>query len=355
MKYYYWLVVSGVFSALFAYHAVAAEFLSPDGGTDAESLHDDGGVVDDLDVDDLPICDDTLRHSFSIQNIDPPLRDSNEYSPPPSAARRLIFESINALVDDDDTLAARAIVELPNAANLDYILCRDPDDPSVVRWEPRIEGTGTARFALRLGEAKNILIGIPHGRYERYTMPQGVELFENLAARALIVNGAHRCANTSYGGTKGQTSVCGKWEFYRDSDLAHVKNSIFQWVHEILIDRYYNDWVISIHGKSGSGIHISNGTTCPISESTPSAKLILEMEKDAILRTEGIKSCNLFPGVSKTTVELCGTNNVQGRYLNGYGNNCKTVTDRFIHIEQSINVRSRFRPRIQSVLDSILP
>jgi hypothetical protein len=355
MKYCRWSVVSSILAVSLAYHTVSAEFVSSDSGIDAESQDNDGGAADDIDVGDFPICEDTLAYSFSIQNIDPPQRDSNNYSPPPPTAEKLLLESINALLDDYDAIAARSIVELPNAANLDYILCRDPDDPTVARWEPRVEGTGTARFALRLGEARNIIIGVPHGRYERYTMTQGVELFENLVARALIVNGAHRCTNTSYGGTKGQTSVCGKWEFYRDSDLAHAKNSIFQWVHEILIDRYYNDWVISIHGKSGSGIHVSNGTTCAIGETTPSAMLVLEMEKDAILRTEGIKSCNLFPGVRKTTGELCGTSNVQGRYLNGYNNNCKTAADRFIHIEQPINIRSRYRPRIQSALEAVVP
>ncbi len=355
MKYRRWLVISSILAVSSAYHTVAAEFVSPDSGNDAESQDNDGGTTDDLDVGDLPICEDTLRYSFSIPNIDPPSRDSNHYSPPPSTAEKLLLESINALLDDDDAIVARSVVELPNAANLDYILCRDPDDPTVVRWEPRVEGTGTARFALRIGEARNIIIGVPHGRYELYTMTQGVELFEDLAARALIVNGAHRCTNTSHSGTKGQTSVCGKWEFYRDSDLAHVRNSIFQWVHQILADRFYNDWVISIHGKSGSGIHVSNGTTCAISETIPSAMLVSEMEKDAILKTEGIKSCNLFPGVRKITTELCGTSNVQGRYLNGFDSNCKSVTDRFIHIEQPINVRSRYRSRIQSALDAIVP
>jgi len=356
MKHCRWLVVSSILVVLLAYHTtVAAESVSPDSGTDAESQDEERSVINDLGVGELAICSDTLRDSFSIRNIDPPLPDSNDYAPPPPATKELLVESINALLDDFDGTAARAIIELPNAANLDYILCRDPDDFTVVRWEPRLEGTGTARFALRLGKSRSIIIGVPHGRFELYTMTQGVELFENLAARALIVNGAHRCTNTSYGSTKGQTAVCGKWEFFRDSDLAHAKNSVYQWVHEILVDRYTSDWVISIHGKSGAGIHVSNGTTCAIGESTPSARLIVEMRKDAILRTEGIKSCNLFPGVRKITSDLCGTSNVQGRYLNGHDSNCKTANDRFIHIEQPINVRSRYRSNIRSALEAIVP
>lgn len=310
-------------------------------------------------IDSIPTCIDSLAHSFSNRNITPPLPNSNGYSTLSSATESLVKKSIDALVDDNDADTARSMIELPNDANLDYILCRDPMDSTVVRWEPRVEAGGTARFALRLSEARRIILGVPHGRSETHTLIQGVELFENLMARALIVSGSHRCANTTYSSCSGRTSVCGNLESFRSSDLAHNDNTIYQWVHEKIADKYSNDWVVSIHGKSGSGTIVSNGTTCSIAESTPAALLVSAIEADADLSNEGIKTCNFYPGAPKTTRELCGTTNVQGRYVNNSVNACAksatSTTHRFIHLEQSSEVRSKLRVNIQSALSDILP
>ncbi|MEK7424275.1 MAG: hypothetical protein AAB131_10595, partial [Actinomycetota bacterium] len=86
-------------------------------------------------LDALPLCVDTLASSFEVGNIAHPEADSDAYAAPDAAAERLIADSVDALVDND-AATARANVELPNAGNLDFILCKDPDAP-VARWEPR--------------------------------------------------------------------------------------------------------------------------------------------------------------------------------------------------------------------------
>jgi len=310
-------------------------------------------------IEDLPFCEDTLAQSFNISNTDAPGSNSNGYTAPPLSVEELLMVSVDALLYSGDAQAARESVEHGGGSHLDYTLCRDPQDPMVARWEPRLEGMGTARFALRMGTARPAIIGIPHGNYENFVMLQGVELFQNLGLRALIVNGTHRCANEDIVGCSGTTSVCGGQNSYRTSDMAHVDNTIFQWAHEILSARFPSDWVLSIHGKSGSGIHLSNGTQNDTSPDSPVAQFALALEQHEVLEEEHIRSCNDFSGAPGTTSSLCGTTNIQGRMLNYSEEPCTIApaqaSDRFIHVEQSSEVRANHRIHVENALSSVLP
>ena len=310
-------------------------------------------------IDQLPFCEDTLPQSFNISNIDGPGANSNQYTPPGAQVEDLLIASVDALLYSGDVQAAIESIEQGAGSALDYILCRDPEDHLVARWEPRLEGMGTSRFALRVGAAGGAIIGIPHGQYENHVVVQGVELFKNLGLRALIINGAHRCANDESSPCSGTSSVCGSQGAYRDSDMAHVDKTIFQWAHEIINQRFPNDLVLSIHGKSGSGINLSNGTKEPTSVESPVAQFALALSQGDSLDDEPIRTCNEFPSGPDTTGNLCGTTNIQGRMVNYSQEPCTTgpvqASDRFIHVEQSSEIRANYRASVEYALSTTLP
>ena len=308
----------------------------------------------------LPVCADSLSESFRKENIEAgaPLA---EYTMPLSAVESLFSDSINTLLDSDSpqrAQTARGYIEQGSTGDVDYILCRDPNDPHVARWEPRVEGEGKSRIALRVKEARPATLSVPHALSETKVLEQSVRLFENLGLRALVISGAHRCANLTTSNCSGQTILCGEQGPYRSSDMGHVDDTIFQWFHEILLQQFPMDSVISLHEHAGAGLHLSNGTQLSTNPTSLVARLSSALIDDALFESTNILLCNGFEDSQLSTGFLCGTDNIQGRMVNFSDAPCSTsatvASEQFIHLTQSAEVLSNDQDKIELALSSVL-
>jgi len=124
--------------------------------------------------------------------------------------------------------------------------------------------------------------------------------------------------------------------------MAHSMHSFFQVVHEYLTLRYDLAWILSLHGMSDDGVSISDGTNHALGKESAAARVGLALMDD--FPEEYVSSCNAWEG-ARVEHRLCGTTNVQGRFVNGSKSPCTDEapksSGRFIHLEQSLSVRSQ--------------
>jgi len=209
---------------------------------------------------------------------------------------------------------------------------------------------------LRLDEARPLQVHVPHPRHERHTAAEGVALFMQLQARAVLLSNRHRCDSDVPSGCDGSTGVCGPTAPYSESDPAHVVDDVFHDVHMVLADAFADDVVVSLHGMSSAGISLSNGTTASVVDDDA---LVARLARAFDTRYTDVTVCNALPADDVPLVErLCGTTNAQGRHLNGSADACtlpaSTSTGRFLHLEQSLEVRDDVDGVI-AAFDEVLP
>lgn len=211
--------------------------------------------------------------------------------------------------------------------------------------------TGWGTYVLQdSGLFRDIAIEIPHPRYDMQTDEQGVDIFRQLNAHALLMAGTHRCANSAYSPCDGSTTVCsgGTPEPYRESDVSHATQTMFHISHRVLVECGFHTVAAQFHGNGNAScpdLFISN-TTC-----TPG-------ERASRLYTNAVSECS-DDGYSIDIADcldpecpLKGSTNVQGRHSNrcaipGY-DPCDTPTsnpsepEQFIHLEQSLTLRENY-------------
>jgi len=319
-----------------------------DSGGDDDAGDDDAG---DGPLTDLPTCELPVMTYFTEASIHPPGAGSDDFEALHPGQPDWLRTAIEAMVAGDEEQAEGA------AGNGGYLLCEGADaDRGIVLFHPNEIGYGRAIVAWRIEDARPLIVGTPHPFFELLTLPQGVQIFEALPARVLIAAGTHRCANSTYTPCDGSTSVCsGSSEPYRTSDQAHVVDTSFQVAHEAFADRFPDDWVINLHGMSGDGISLSDGTTLDRDAGAPVA--LLGTALMAAYPSKEITSCNAWPG-AVVEERLCGTTNTQGRYVNGSPDPCGTAAtqsaDRFLHMEQELSIRQQPQP-VLDALDAVVP
>lgn len=181
-----------------------------------------------------------------------------------------------------------------------------------------------------------LIIQAPHIKNDTNTGKQAVYCFKNNVAKAIFINGAHRCNNNKSSSCSGTTSTCNSGsEAYRVSDMAHNTNSVFQKTTENLFSAISNSVFVQLHGfgklSTDPYVIISNGTQ--ITPTTDYATLI----KDALLVEDNTLTFKLAH-IDTDWTRLRGFTNTQGRFVNNSSNPCSTsatsTTGRFIHIEQ---------------------
>lgn len=182
----------------------------------------------------------------------------------------------------------------------------------------------------------NLVILAPHSKYDTNTGKEAVHCFKNNVARAVFINGTHRCNNSIYSTCSGTTSACGtSGEDYRVSDLAHNTNSMFQTTTENLFTNVSNSVFVQLHGFSKQAsdpyVIMSNGTR--ITPSPDYATLI----QNALLVEDNTLTFELAH-INTSWTRLIGFTNTQGRLINNSADHCNTsataTTGRFVHIEQ---------------------
>lgn len=181
----------------------------------------------------------------------------------------------------------------------------------------------------------NLIIQAPHSRYDTNTGRQAVYCFKNNVAKAVFINGTHRCNSDSYSSCSGTTSACGSNENYKMSDLAHTTTSMFQKTTEVLFNNISNSVFIQLHGFAKTStdpyVIMSNGTR--VTPDKDYAVLI----KDALLTEDNSLTFKLAH-IDLNWTRLIAFTNTQGRMINNSSDFCSisatNTSGRFIHIEQ---------------------
>jgi hypothetical protein len=148
--------------------------------------------------------------------------------------------------------------------------------------------------------------------------------------------GAHRHTN----GESDPDSTCDKEK--GEADCAHQINTMFH-AAVVALNQYYasTPWThIQWHGN----------TTCPVDVYGSQGFKRLQLPNSNVRSLKGFMANNrpeyTFELTKKNdpACDLNATDNVQGQYLNGATNICRanrggTPTNKFVHLEQSENIR----------------
>jgi hypothetical protein len=216
------------------------------------------------------------------------------------------------------------------------------------------QGSGQSYFFYNPEPRRAIFLEAPHvgspgSSNENDTAREGVFLFQNLAARGLVINGADRCrGSTSSPPTCGGTytgDVCGASTAntaYHESDVAHAPTNAFHRLHAQLDADATNSFV-QLHGRSISGKHVTAGDG---RNDTPSGTNSMSNDfKTELEALDAVDAVNNFTTVScqdGTATTYCGETNAQGRLTaDGAANASKPGCffagvngARFLHLEQ---------------------
>lgn len=247
------------------------------------------------------------------------------------------WNSIVNFILDENLVNARSNADMINYQITEFIDISISPNQVFYVLEEKSEQTyywGTYVFS-KTPSRNNLIIQAPHSKYDTNTGKQAVFCFKNIVARAVFINGTHRCNSDSFSSCSGTTSVCGSSDSYRVSDMAHNVNSMFQKTTEILFNNISNSVFIQLHGfgKNSTDPYVimSNGT-----RETPTTDYAV-LIKDALLVEDNTLTFKLAH-IDQSWTRLIGFTNTQGRLINNSTNPCNTsaatTTGRFIHIEQ---------------------
>lgn len=260
---------------------------------------------------------------------------SERYSPPTEAELETMREAVAG--------ALTGSVERVRLNGSGFDLTRIEGDSRRIFVLQEIGEKGHAVMLFDPGASQNLIVEAPHIGFETEIYVEAAALFQTLGARALILNGAHRCANEAPSGCDGTSAACGDPDWFRISDSAHFSEGHFQLFHEVATTTWSDDLVVQLHGfgwNEGEPVSfVSDGTNVvdPSSVGARFADLLDERLPDPFRAG----SCNREADAS--IARLCGTTNTQGRFLNGSADTCDTAatvaSGRFLHIEQALALR----------------
>ena len=307
---------------------------------------------DNEDVDDhsdrsspsIPLCNHPI---FPITAETFISRGSEGYNPPTLQAQEAFSNMLTSLLNEE------YIPALDQSEAAGYRICQGVDQEQNLLYIKPISLDGSALMVLRIGESSPLIIGSPHPLYDS-TLSAGNHIFKATSAKAYILSQTHRCANSAPSGCDGYTRSCGEYRPYTESDMAHTQLSFFQDAHRILAHQYNRHLFINLHGMRRTGVSLSNGTRNEVDIDSPVARLAMALSM--YFPEEYITTCNAYEGA---TVEnhLCGTTNVQGRFLNSSVDSCTeaaiSASNRFIHLEQSSAIKARPFEVASAIIDAL--
>lgn len=266
-----------------------------------------------------------------------PAEDGDDYNAPTNGDLTTWTAVIDAILLDDLTTART------NASNVNYEVVEytntssSPNKVFYVLKEKAVQSNywGTYVFS-KNPERGQLVLQSPHSAYDFNTGKEGIYILKRLNAKALFLNGTHRCNHTTASSCSGTTSVCsGSSAPFKISDMAHTANSVFQKTTEILFNSIANSVFIQLHGFSKQSsdpyVILSNGT-----DQTPTTDYA-SMLKTELLSVDNSLTFKIAH-IDTDWTRLRGFTNTQGRYINGSANPCSTAatttSGRFIHVEQ---------------------
>ncbi len=176
----------------------------------------------------------------------------------------------------------------------------------------------------------------PHPRFDSTTENQAINIFQDTDSRSYLMCGAHRHANGTTGGSCEPN--------YGEADCAHQDNTMFH-AAVVALDQFYG-------AAAWTHIQWHGNVTCPADLMDVFGSQGFEAVQPA---NSNVASLRDLMAVNQPDFKfqltgpdagcnLNGTDNVQGRYLNRADNICLsnaggTPTNKFVHLEQSLNIR----------------
>jgi hypothetical protein len=299
---------------------VDASSRAVDAGGSCPMIAIDGGVVDFIDR----IASAMSKYGGA---------DSNAVIIPSSSDRDAFATNVVAILSGGSTCA------LPASYRIGKIV--DGGIPYVVVAEMDASGNPTlanfwGTFIAPSKPFARVIVEAPHPLFDLRTEHEAADLFIQLQAGALLVAGAHRCADSVASDCSGTTDACGSTAPYRISDAAHSVVLPFAAVHDAISSATTVPF-LQLHG---------NTEPCPsalVSDGSGSfADAGLVATFAASLEDSGVAvgRCGLdFPSGG---CDLCATDNVQARFTAGAVDACTqmgTSYARFVHIEQQPALR----------------
>jgi hypothetical protein len=278
----------------------------------------------------------------------------------PTDAQLSAWEQVFQALSRSDT---RAACDLLQDHTLPYQVVQFTDlpfqDDQVLllrEIEPLTVGWGT--YAYRPQAARDLVIEAPHPLEDSYTRGEGITFFRQLEAKALLVAGAHRCANAEFSSCGGTTIACGQVEAYRTSDVAHAVRTPFQVAHRTWAPCGSETIVVQLHGnglETCPDLFLSNGTLNP-------GDLTRDLQRN-VLRTCGQFTLDVADGSPAGECGFVG-NGAQAAYTlacpasPGY-DVCTDApsrpggVDRYLSLEQSMALRLDYACLTQALDDSL--
>lgn len=265
-----------------------------------------------------------------------PSSSGDDYSAPTVSQLEVSNDIVNAILEDDIDLA------VTKSGEIGYQITEFTDtslSPNKIFYiiEKKNQASnfwGTYVFS-KTPDRGDLVIMAPHSKYDTNTGKEAVYCFKNTLARAVFINGTHRCNSTDLSSCSGTTSACGSSEPFRISDMAHTTTSVFQSVTKTVFNSISSSVFIQLHGFSKQAsdpfVIMSNGT-----RETPSTDYTT-LIKDALLVEDNSLTFKLAH-IDIDWTRLIGFTNTQGRLINNSTDVCNTSattsSGRFIHIEQ---------------------
>jgi hypothetical protein len=132
---------------------------------------------------------------------------------------------------------------------------------------------------------RRLVLGVPHTRdstdpqtFENYTAQEGARLFTTLGARALLINGAPRCASPLQSRcTGGTTTQCGPGTVSQPvtvADAAHVTTTFFYVAHRHFFQHDATLKIAQLHGKASGSAQAIVGDGTPIKKQAGAVSVV---------------------------------------------------------------------------------
>ena len=296
-----------------------------------------------------------------LKNIDYSTKDINTWVIPSANTQSQFRSVIDAFISGNyyraDILGHSIGYEVIRFDDTDV----QPAKAHYILWEraqipdPNFTGGGTY---VATSKGHNAVIQGPHPVFDTNTAKQSIETYLKTNATLLMLGGTHRQNSTS-------TSPCTNGN-YRASDVAHQTDSLFYVAHEQVSNYDSNTLFIQFHGFGSNSLNdlvvqcnSTNNSLVNLSEgvnyvSDPTELSLMQLLHQEIEADGIIDSC-LYGNESSI---LGGTWNVEGRYTNNSTNSCttnaQTSSRRFLHVEQSYNVRRDRRAEMAQYIKDVL-
>ncbi|PQJ81161.1 T9SS type A sorting domain-containing protein [Polaribacter glomeratus] len=255
----------------------------------------------------------------------------------PTTANLATWESIINFILSDKLTDARALAGPINYQVTEFTdTSLNPNKTFYILEEKAVQNRYWGTYIFNKNPVRNnLIIAAPHSKFDTNTGNQAVYCFKNTLAKAVFINGTHRCNSFTSSNCSGTTNVCGSTSNYKISDQAHATSSMFQKTTEVLYNSLSTAVFVQLHGFTKQSndpyVIMSNGTN-----KTPTIDYAVQI-KNALLNEDSSLTFKLAH-IDTDWTRLTAFTNTQGRYINNSSNACSTdataTSGRFIHIEQ---------------------